>query len=217
MLASSKSLKDFLGRYAPEVGVLETIEQATFKAKFGDVTIHPYGFYIIKTKVESLKQIRLHIWLPNIRRSQNPDWPPHNHNYDLDSIVIKGRLRHNIWDVKEVEVSRSILYQVSYDVGVSKLTKTHLFSSCEKSRTLLYEFNESYHLRRYSYHSVEVANDIAAVTLCIMTNPGNETQHVVGDMRGRDEYHFSRRSVSSEEQRLVAQELECIQQVVSDV
>lgn len=203
MLASKVYLQEFLGKYGANSDVNKLLDGALLKAKSGAITIHPYGFYILKPIVDINKQVRIHIWLRDHRKKQDPDWPPHNHNYNIDSLLLKGELRHNFWSVREENTGGHILYAVEYDSQKSKLNKTDRVCTCDIKFSDSYQAGGRYHLKKFDYHSVDVGLECEAVTLCVMTEPENATQHVVGDMQGEDSYEFIRKNVSPKEAKSV--------------
>lgn len=210
MLASNSKLNEFIEKHGVGSGVSELVQNALTVAKSGHITIHPYGFYIIKCKNDLIKQVRIHVWLSNVRHRQEPDWPPHNHNFNLDSIVINGTLNHKIWRVEPSTDSLNMLYEVSYDFGISKLIKTTIRSECTESNSATYLPGDTYHLSKYEFHSVEVEKNMEATTLCIMKDPENDPQHVIGTVSGNTLYEFSRGKVTKKEQTSVIKILENI-------
>ena len=119
------------------------LNKAIDRVKSADLTIHPYGFFIVKPLVNSKRQIRLHIWLPGNRRRQKPDWPTHNHNFDLHSVIIKGELTHHIWEVTSNIDSPLALHKVSYIDSISKLTRIPGTVACKEINSDAYTSGNS--------------------------------------------------------------------------
>lgn len=210
MLANNSDIQTFIKHHELD-NVTELFSQAISKAKSGDLTIHPYGFYIVKLHMNQSKQVRMHVWLDSLRTRQKPDWPPHNHNFKIHSLIIFGTLYHHYWEIEGSSTAKQVLYEVSYSADRSKLTKTILTNNCSKIDTKEYHVGDSYYLARYKFHSVDVDLNKSALTLCVMTNPLDASQHVVGNVDDKEQYTFIRRNVTGVEQNAVIQKLTEIQ------
>jgi len=215
MLVNNLKIKQFLKRQEINAPISKIIEQLLLQAKVGNITIHPYGFYIVKIEKQNNIQIRLHIWLDKFRKRQNPDWPPHTHSSDLNSIILNGKLTHNIWEIVHKNQAANVLYQVEYDKNISKLNKTSELVSLQLTNSTLYSTGDSYCLDRYIFHSVEVKNTLKAITLFITSNLGKNVQHVVGEAIGNKVYEFERRKLTIIEKNAVVHEIEKLNQDIN--
>ncbi len=163
------------------------------------LSIHPYGFFIIKVLTNKNFQVRLHFWFEGVKRKQNPDWPPHNHSFDIYSLVLQGELSHTIYDVRRSSLGKNTLYQVEYSADISLLKKTSTAISYSELETKKYGKNDTYSLCCEQFHSINHIGKGDAITLCVMTNNNNSTQYVLGDISGDQRYIFKRREVYKEE------------------
>src|SRR5437879_13738561 len=53
---------------------------------------HPLGFVSVVVKEDDAVAIRLHYWPAGERRPKNPNWPIHNHVFELCSTIITGEI-----------------------------------------------------------------------------------------------------------------------------
>lgn len=87
---------------------------------------HPLGFLLIRLgNLDSSSSLRLHIWLPNQRTTQNPEWLIHNHVFTLDSHILIGQITNNVFYTDfHSQKSTGCLYSVEYESGQSVLRRT---------------------------------------------------------------------------------------------
>jgi hypothetical protein len=199
MLASNHHLSAFLKAMNINYDLDEIIEKTILNAKNNKLTIHPYGFYIIKPFTEKEKQIRLHVWLDSIRKRQEPDWPPHNHNYDINSYVLMGKVTNFCWSAMKNPSSRNVIYTIQYNGSKSHLIKTANTVKINLISEQIVTENHNYDLKKDVFHSIEVDYNKPAVTLCIMSNPSSRKPNVIGEINGKEKYTFLRESLNKNE------------------
>lgn len=86
---------------------------------------HPLGFIHIKLFKRGSENFRLHIWPQKQRSKTSTNYPIHNHIYDIESIVLSGRIGCQNYEVRQSKTSNSSLCDVLYfkDKSVLKSTK----------------------------------------------------------------------------------------------
>lgn len=198
MLANKKSIIDFLTIHNIATSPSDIYFEALKLVSQGDITIHPYGFYIIKPYDDTISKVRFHIWLNNLRIRQQPDWPQHNHNHDINSMVIKGSLLHNKWNVDSIGSLTNTLFEVGYSQKQSFLIKSNQAVSCRLNNSKIVNADSTYFLQAFSYHSVDVDNSENTITMCVTSNHSKNIQHVVGSNNASEKYSFLRKNVSDE-------------------
>lgn len=179
---------------------VELFFRARQKASKGEVTVHPYGFHIIKPVKTDIMQIRIHVWLRYIRPMQIPIWLQHSHDMELKSLVIRGHLLSQFWEVSETPSAEHVLYQAGYSGHRSILKKTQKYVSVSEESEHSIALGEDYEVSSGQFHSVVVPDDISAITLCCMKcHPGSaKGSYVVGDRSGEERYIYERMAVPSE-------------------
>jgi hypothetical protein len=75
--------------------------------------LHPLGFFYLQEGLaEGLVQ-RIHIWLPNC--PHRPENSCHQHSYDIESLVVAGRMRSDVFSFKVEEGGPDVEFAVSYE------------------------------------------------------------------------------------------------------
>jgi hypothetical protein len=75
--------------------------------------LHPLGFFYLQDGVVKGRSKRVHVWLPS-----GDDWPDndrHQHSYDIESVVVAGRMRSYLFSFKEEEGGPDVEFGVSYE------------------------------------------------------------------------------------------------------
>jgi hypothetical protein len=75
---------------------------------------HPLGFMFLNLgKIANQIEFRLHVWDSKFVPQDN-ELQIHNHSFDFESFVIKGRIKNTIYILKENIDSNGMLYQVKF-------------------------------------------------------------------------------------------------------
>lgn len=75
---------------------------------------HPLGFMFLNLgKISNQIEFRLHVWDSKFVPQDN-ELQIHNHSFDFESFVIKGRIKNTIYILKENIDSNGMLYQVKF-------------------------------------------------------------------------------------------------------
>lgn len=170
---------------------------------FSYATIHPYGFYIWKLPEISPKySLRVHVWLPEIRRRQQPDWPPHSHNSNLYSFIISGQITNFTWSWEADDAGVNQIYEVGYEGGLSKLTKTAMIGNLTTEQKHTYLSPSSYLVPAGVYHASEVDRHASAVTVVLLDNKTDGPSRVIGLVDGDPGYVFDRKHTLEDDQKM---------------
>lgn len=157
---------------------------------------HPYGFLVFHLGEDQVgNRLRLHIWPNSARIKQVPEWPIHNHPWPFTSIVLYGSVVQHKYSVTVNRDGTGVLYEVSYQDRLSRLTKTTMsvLPSLVSSEILVH--GRSYQLSPTEYHSVYVEEGELAATLVRSDKLSSGSAYVLGEPGGRDVYDFARQPV----------------------
>lgn len=95
-------------------------ELAEAAQRASDFRLHPLGFFYLQDAVGEGRTRRVHVWLPD-----GPDRPEndrHQHSFDIESIVIAGRMHSELFRFEEEAEGAEAEYAVTYDGQESILT-----------------------------------------------------------------------------------------------
>lgn len=159
---------------------------------------HPYGFAVLRLGTAASYNVRFHIWPPNNRSRQNPDWPVHNHPWSLESRIICGRVRNESYKVTPIAGSSDYrLYEVNYHEDISVLKRTNTYVKCEFIEETTYSLGDCYRVPNQAFHASWVDDDIIAATIVRTTKSSTSNPLVVGREGFDMEYRFTRRHCDS--------------------
>lgn len=75
--------------------------------------LHPLGFFYLQDAAGEGRTRRIHVWLPD-----GPDRPEndrHQHSFDIESFVVAGRMRSELFRFEELAGGSDAEYAVTYD------------------------------------------------------------------------------------------------------
>lgn len=105
--------------------------------------LHPLGFFYLQDGVGKGRTRRFHVWLPD-----GPDRPEndrHQHSFDIESLVVAGRMRSELFRFEEEADGPEAEYAVIYEGQESILTpsgrrgRLHSIASFETSLGAAYK------------------------------------------------------------------------------
>jgi len=130
-------------------------------------TWHPLGFIIIKLFNSTDFDYRLHIWPKGLRRPKTPDWPIHNHVFDLESIVLSGAVGSEAYSIScdESPEGRYRAYMVKYTSEGSDLVPSSTLVNLRSDGVTWTNQGEKYQVPKGSFHRSIVNSDVFAATL----------------------------------------------------
>jgi hypothetical protein len=144
-------------------------------------TWHPVGFIVIRLGIENNFNYRLHIWPIGRRIPKHPDWPIHNHIFDLDSYVICGELLNRNYSLKleATKTSQYDLYEVEYYDGGSTISKNSTYISSITYQETLIKSNNSYHIPQREFHETIVESMQLTSTMVRTTIPNGSDKALI--------------------------------------
>lgn len=97
-----------------------------FSARLGSGFTHPLGFFRIELGSDPVGfRYFLHWWPQGVRCTQEPAWQVHRHVWDLESVVLDGRLLdRQAQRLEHREDATAVIYDAHVDAGSSTLVKT---------------------------------------------------------------------------------------------
>jgi len=213
MLVGNKIVSFLKRNHINDISIDKLFRIALEKSHQGEITVHPYGFHIVKIRVLPEYQLRLHIWLKGIRPMQMPKWPPHDHNFDIDSMVLIGNMRHLTWKIDNSSNNQGIIYEVAYKDNTSILSKSDKLTGLELEKDEVYPCGHVYHFKRGIFHSIEIPFENVAATLCIASSYSDEPSRVFGESGKLDKYEFTRSKVLPDSKDMIVQSIEALEKI----
>ncbi|WP_457934051.1 hypothetical protein LOS73_17690 [Pseudoalteromonas sp. SCSIO 43210] len=138
-----------------------------------NATWHPLGFAIVKLlETESLKY-RLHIWPAGERKPKYPNWPIHNHIFDLESLVVAGNIGSKNYLVLNSEYgkrSSNLKYIVKYHDTGSEIISTKTYIDVIQDTEQWFNTGEIYKIIRGAFHQSCVHENEFAASLVRTSN-----------------------------------------------
>jgi hypothetical protein len=145
---------------------------------------HPLGFAIVKLFETGSYKYRLHFWPKNERKPKEPDWQIHNHIFDLESLVICGKIGSKEFIVQEdTECNTSHLeYEVIYHKQGSSIVTTDRLLKVSLDNEKWTSVGASYQVECGVFHQTYVKMDEFAASLVRTSNEKIQSSPiVVGD------------------------------------
>ncbi|MCI2254225.1 hypothetical protein L2D08_07600 [Domibacillus sp. PGB-M46] len=155
---------------------------------------HPLGFIHANLgHIDGIGTIRLHIWLPNKRKTQNPSFPIHDHVFTVNSHILSGSVTNRIYQIEEDLInSTHKLYTVKYDNNKSILQSLNQKINCQFISEESFTSGQYYSVNSNVFHSSEVNKNQFASTLVLTNNYINGEPKVVGELFLNDIYTYER-------------------------
>lgn len=99
---------------------IEELTHAADRAR--DFRVHPLGFFYLKIHAGEGLARRVHIWLTNY--AIGPTNQLHLHSFDMQSLVVIGKIRNELFRYRETAGGAFMEFEVSYEKGRSMLRHT---------------------------------------------------------------------------------------------
>ena len=135
---------------------------------------HPLGFLQLKLgHTDSNVSVKLHVWPKMLRYPQKPSWLIHRHEWHLDSHMLYGKIKNEIYNVSRVENQEegtNKLYRVAFEGSSSILKDTGKMVRCVLHSSTEYEAGQGYSVPVQSFHASMVPKAYLASTL-VLTQP----------------------------------------------
>jgi len=144
------------------------------------ITKHPLGFIYIELAKEDSAIYRLHIWAKDVRYTQEPNWPIHNHIYDIESYLIIGKIKQTTYNLVNAKENPSYpLYKIKYTKKGTIKEKLKESTDLEISDIKILNTGESYSFPKESFHRIDVPNDSLTATLVKSSAINNNNSPIV--------------------------------------
>lgn len=156
---------------------------------------HPLGFiYCRLHEFENKENIRLHIWnkfSDTLISSMNI----HNHFYDVNSYVFKGKVINTLYAVIEGDEDISHYQYVGSYINSDKriLTKTNIGKKLIKMSCDIINFGELYRISKEEIHSGGTIGE--SITITYSENLGNPSPLIFGSLDSNSQYTFESQSI----------------------
>ena len=159
---------------------------------------HPLGFFYWIENPQQTVRRRIHVWLHD--RDYRPENDSHLHSFDIESLVITGKLRSDLFQYRENPSGEILEFDVSYEAGKSVLRSTGRRGVLQAIGSFETPAGARYRLEAGVVHRVLV-EEFPCVTVLTTEERGVPIFSYGPDC---DEQHFVRRLVTREEARNIA-------------
>ncbi|MYB76784.1 MAG: hypothetical protein F4X83_06765 [Chloroflexi bacterium] len=144
---------------------------------------HPLGFVsCVIRREEDEFTTRVHYWPRGNRRTKEPNWPIHNHAYELSSHILAGCVRDIQYRL--VRGNDYAIYSVSYAGENSTITLTNRRTSLEKLIDQFHLAGEDYSVSVDTFHETDVPMQEQAISLVVQSNFRDTEPLVLGTGEG---------------------------------
>ncbi len=164
--------------------------------------LHPLGFFYLQDKVGQDITQRIHVWLPDgTDRLENDR---HSHSYDIESLVVIGKMRSELFRFRPTAEGTDLEFVVSYESGKSILRPTGKLGVLDAVVSFETQASARYLLRAGVIHRVTV-DEVPCVTVLTTFERGAP---IYSYGVANEEQPFLRRAVKQEEIRKIVTTLE---------
>lgn len=196
-----------------DIGQLDCLRRLILE-NYGNITgnWHPLGFVIFKLVDTNPLQYRLHVWPKNKRIAKNPNWQIHNHIFDLESLVLVGKVGSEAISVSNAPTRDAThqLYRVKYTNYGSDLVNSGVSVNLHHLDTSWALAGEKYSIDKGCYHQSCVSVHDKAATLVRTNNISTSASPmVVGEIGGDDRICCPSKQLDKNEAAEVLYEMAC--------
>ncbi len=158
-------------------------------------TWHPLGFIIITIQDWHLgERLRIHIWPKSIRKyNQGRNWI-HNHEYNINSLVLVGKVINKRYILHRKSKGLPT-YNVVHQGNNSDLIITGKF--CEVKYLCSEEIKKGkvYTIKKSEYHLSETKTEIITATIVLNSEKSEESPTIIGIAEEKNSFfHYERKS-----------------------
>lgn len=154
---------------------------------------HPLGFVSCILKEEKDEIIKLHYWPKGERKTKVPNWPIHNHAYDIESTILYGEIKNIFYTISESGPYK--VYEVIYDKKNSYLKEKILGKvNLNKKSELISKKGDSYTIKKHNFHESIIPLNQETLTLVRKTNFTKTAPRVISskyEKKSPEYYHRS--------------------------
>lgn len=156
-------------------------------------TWHPLGFIHLTLLETSNGTVRLHIWPPFNRRPKSPNWQIHSHIYNLNSLIICGKITNTFYETSDLGVDDLYReYKVIYGQGLSRLEGTSNMVNVNILRTDKHLMGDIYSIPSQIFHSSSTEISELSATIVATSKHIKSSPLVLGDSVVHRELIFER-------------------------
>lgn len=144
---------------------------------------HPLGFIIITLQDWYRdERLRIHIWPASLRKyNNNKNWI-HNHEYNITSLVLIGKIINNKYNFYFSEEEQQYpLYNVLHNGTNSDLVNTHKFCNIKFSTCEEIFSGQIYSIDKTEFHSSDTSLEEITCTLVLNKNKQTSSPNIVGE------------------------------------
>lgn len=138
-------------------------------------TWHPLGFVHSKLADNTCGETyRLHLWFANKKAMQPQEHKIHDHLFDVESIVLKGSVVSNEYDLAPVKLNSLITHRtlrVNYAKNGPILYEDGATGQIVKKEQCTVNEGASYQIKRTVLHESSIYSSEIAITLVRTSNP----------------------------------------------
>jgi hypothetical protein len=157
---------------------------------------HPLGFvYTELFEFENRDTIRINIW-DTVRHYQEPLMEIHNHFYNLNSFIIKGKMINNLYKTNPNENPNYAIYMGTYNQTSGRtLKKTEKKLNVQLEKIQEINQNEIYNISPDRLHSSFVPIEQFTCSFVYASERGTPTSMILGPIDGLNEYYYHNKLV----------------------
>lgn len=166
---------------------------------------HPLGFIDIplnrdrSTALRQREHATVHVWHPRLSRPQLPQHACHSHGWRLRSHVLHGRFNNETYHVTERPSGDHVLYEVSYNDGISRSVSTDVRVESVLARTDNIEAGTIYEIPRDAFHWTRQSTDDLVITAMMSSALSGQPPRNVRSRPCLPEYTYARAACSTAE------------------
>jgi hypothetical protein len=147
------------------------------------IQAHPLGFLCIKWDLDNQQSLRIHIWDRNLKSTQIPNWPIHDHVFKFRSVILVGSVQNKTYQILgHLNKKNWNIFEVVYEGYTSKLVWRGISSPIKSVASNFQSAGTYYDMSARTLHRTILRSDFA-VTVLATTRVGLDqfSPIVVGD------------------------------------
>jgi hypothetical protein len=169
-------------------------DMLTVIRRSAEYRLHPLGFFYLEDRIAKDRTRRTHVWLPG--SSNSPENDRHQHSFDINSSVVLGCIRSELFRFQEIPSGTEREFAVTYDKGRSILLPTGRIGNLELISAFETAAGSSYFLRAGVIHRV-AASEKPCITILTTQEHGVP---IFSYGSNESEPRFERRLVTAREE-----------------
>lgn len=149
---------------------------------------HPLGFIIITIQDWHFgERVRIHIWPKSIRNyNQGRNWI-HNHEYNINSLVLLGEVINKKYTLSKKNTGLPT-YNVMHKGANSDLILTKKFCEVKFLSSEKIKKGKVYSIKKNEYHLSETKTEIVTSTIVLNSKKSKQSPTIVGNSKNNDSF-----------------------------